>query len=127
MENQQMDKEDTHRKKGYRYVLPRSAVYRKIGISEGDHTLLTVYAQHYGIPRTTLLHEMIGCAAKCWEEEHEQTIKELEERSKTMLKIIFAYLERYGPLKKESKFDKTIAEEVARQRDLQKEKEGNEL
>ena len=41
--------------------------------------------------------------------------------------IVFAYLKKYGPIKRESKIEKIIEEEVARQRDLQKEKEGNEL
>lgn len=101
MENQSIDKEDTHRNAGYRYVLTRSGVYRKIGISEGDHTILTVYAHLYGIPRTTLLHEMIGCAAKCWEEKHVQTIKELEERLRIATKIAAAYLRKYGKIRPE--------------------------
>jgi len=100
MENQSINKEDTHRNAGYRYVLTRSGVYRKIGISEGDHKILTIYAHLYGIPRTTLLHEMIGCAAKCWEEKHVQTIKELEEHNKTLLTIVIAYLRKYGTIKK---------------------------
>jgi len=100
MGNQQMDKEYTHRNARSRYVLTRAGVYRKIGISEGDHTILTVYAHLYGIPRTTLLHEMIGCAAKCWEEKHVQTIKELEEHERTQTRIIVAYLRKYGTIKK---------------------------
>ena len=100
MENQQMDKEDTHRNARSRYVLTRAGVYRKIGISEGDHEILTVYAHLYGIPRTTLLHEMIGCAAKCWEEKHVQTIKQLEEHEKTQTRIIVAYIKKYGLIKK---------------------------
>jgi len=55
MENQSIDKEGTHRNAGYRYVLTRSGVYRKIGISEGDRNILTIYAHKYGIPRTTTL------------------------------------------------------------------------
>jgi hypothetical protein len=43
---------------------------------------------------------MIGCAAKCWEEKHVQTIKELEEHEETQTRIIVAYLRKYGPIKK---------------------------
>jgi len=121
-----MDKEDTNRKAGNRFVLPRSGVYRKIGVSEEDYTILTIYANKFGVPRTTMLHDMVGYAAKCWEEQHEQTIKALKERIKTQARIIVAYLEKYGRIKKESMIEKIIEEEVARQRDLQKEKEGND-
>ena len=127
MENQSIDKEDTHRNAGYRFVLTRSGVYRKIGISEGDHKILTIYAHQYRIPKTTLLHEMIGCAAKCWEEKHNQTTKELEEHNKTKARIVIAYLKKYGPIKKGSMVDELTtltAQEESKQPKL-KEKEGN--
>ena len=128
MGNQQMDKEDTHRNAGYRYVLTSSGVYRKMGISEWDHKILTIYAQKYRIPKTTLLHEMIGCAAKCWEEKHNQTIKELEEHNKTLRRIVIAYLRKYGRIKKESMVDELTtltAQEEIKQPKLKRKKEGD--
>jgi len=100
MENQPMDKVDKYSYSGPRFVLTRSGVYRKVGVSEGDHKILTMYAHKFGIPRTTVLHDMIGWAAKCWEEKHVQTIKELEEHDRTQTRIIVAYLRKYGPIKK---------------------------
>ena len=100
IENQPKDKMDKYSYSGPRFVLTRSGVYRKIGVSEGDHKILTIYAQIFGVPRTTLLHDMIGCATKCWEEKHVQTIKRLEEHNRTQTRIVVAYLRKYGPIKK---------------------------
>ena len=128
MEDQPIDKEDTHKNAGYRFVLTRSGVYRKIGVSEGDYTILNAYSHKFGIPRTTLVHEMIGCSAKCWEEKHVQTIKELEEHNTTLERIVIAYLRKYGRIKKESMVDELatlIAQEEIKQTKLKKKREGN--
>ena len=46
---------------------------------------------------------MIGCAAKCWEEKHEQTIKESEEHNATLRRIVNAYFSKYGRIRREEK------------------------
>ncbi len=78
---------------------------RSMRITEGDYTILTVFGNLYKKPRTTILHEMIGTAAKCWEEKHDEQLKELREwKKKTadfepMERIIELYKQRYGPLR----------------------------
>ncbi len=47
---------------------------------------------------TAVLHEMIGTAAKCWEERHEFVIDELRNNLVQLEGIAFAYLKKYGPL-----------------------------
>ena len=74
-------------------------------IAEGDYNIITVYRNLYNKPRTTILHEMIGTAAKCWEEKHDEQLKELREwKNKTedyelMARIVELYKQKYGPLR----------------------------
>lgn len=71
---------------------------------------------------------MIRCAAKCWEEKHVHTIKELEEHNKTLRRIVIAYLRKYGRIKKESMVDELTtltAQEEIKQPKLKRKKEGN--
>ena len=74
-------------------------------ISEGDYTILNIYHELYKKPRSTILHEMIGTAAKCWEEKHDEQLAELREwKEKTadyelMARIIELYVQKYGRLR----------------------------
>jgi len=70
----------------------------KVRISSVDLTILKIYKERYKIPITAIVHEMIGTAAKCWEERHEAVIKELQERVTEAEWIMGLYYKKYGPL-----------------------------
>ncbi len=97
---------ETHvlQRPGYVYRVTAQGKSRSMRISEGDYDIISVYSDIYSKPRTTILHEMIGTAAKCWEEKHAEQLPELLEwRDKTkdyeiMARIIDLYLKKYGPL-----------------------------
>jgi len=50
-----------------------------------------MYKHVIKMPMTSVLHYMIGTAAKCWEEKHDQQIADLNERVRTQAKIIVPY------------------------------------
>ena len=89
----------------YVYRVTAQGKSRSMRISEGDYAIISVYSNINGKPRTTILHEMIGTAAKCWEEKHDEQLPELQEwRDKTkefelMARIIELYKQKYGPLR----------------------------
>jgi len=41
---------------------------------------------------------MIGLATRCFEEKHDQQIRDLKERVRIQAKIIVKYIEKYGQL-----------------------------
>jgi len=53
-------------------------------------------------PMRAILHEMIGAAAKCWEEQHDRRIKELEEKRRIGERIITEYIKRFGCIRPRS-------------------------
>ncbi|MFC2003717.1 hypothetical protein ACFLV4_07255 [Chloroflexota bacterium] len=97
---------ETHvlKRPGYVFRVTAQGKSRSMRISEGDYDIISVYSDSYGKPRTTILHEMIGTAAKCWEEKHDEQLPELQEwRDKTMdyelmARIIELYHKKYDPL-----------------------------
>jgi len=82
----------------YRYVLPRNEVFSKVDISKGDYDIINIYHQQFHLPRTTIVHEMIGTAGKCWEESHVQAIEKLKNENKILLNAVDRYQKLYGPL-----------------------------
>ena len=64
-------------------------------------SILKIYKERYNIPLTAIIHEMIGTAAKCWEEKHDEKVRELEELQLKLLAaehIMELYKQKYGPL-----------------------------
>ncbi len=61
-----------------KYGLRRGEPHKSLNVSEGDHAILLVYADLRGTSITHVIHNMIGTAAKCWEEKHDTYIKRLE-------------------------------------------------
>ncbi len=89
---------------GYVFRVTTQGKSKSMRISEGDYTIISIYGNKYTKPRTTILHEMIGTAAKCWEEEHNERLPELQEwKDKTvdfelMERILAIYYQKYGRL-----------------------------
>jgi len=52
------------------------------------------------MPMTSVLHAMIGRSVKCWEENHDDFIINLQEKNRTLAIIVITYLEKYGPISK---------------------------
>ncbi|MFC1934756.1 hypothetical protein ACFLXZ_00370 [Chloroflexota bacterium] len=97
---------ETHvlKRPGYVFRVTAQGKSRSMRICEGDYDTISVYSNIYGKPRTTILHEMIGTAAKCWEEKHDEQLPELQEwKDKTkgyelMARILELYKQKYGRL-----------------------------
>ncbi len=89
---------------GYVYRVTKQNKSKSMRISKEDYVILTIYNNLYKKPRATILHEVIGTAAKCWEEKHEEEIKQLQEwKGKTadydiLAKILSLYVQKYGQL-----------------------------
>ncbi len=84
----------------YVYRLRREDVSTLIGISRGDHNLLTVYKNIDWKPMIAVLHDLIGLGAQCREEKHTRVIEDLEERLRIATRIGAAYLQKYGPIRR---------------------------
>jgi len=89
---------ENHEKPGYTYRITPDDVATRVRISTGDLTIIKIYKHLLKKPITTILHEMIGTAGKCWEEKHDSVIKELREKVEELEPIVFAYYAKYGPL-----------------------------
>ncbi len=93
----------------YVHRIKRQDVATHIVISAGDYDILRVYKEHLNVPMRTVIHLMIGTAAKCWEEKHDETMKSMLKRIRVQAKIIVAYIQKYGP------FSKTFARQVIKE------------
>jgi len=85
----------------YVYSLRKGKIASYIAIGHVDLLILKMYKNILRKPMRAILHDMIGTAAKCWEEKHDQQIKELEEKSITDERIIYAYIKSFGRIKPE--------------------------
>lgn len=57
--------------------------YRKlVAVSPSDYEMLTIYSGMKHCSRRQCMHEMIGTAAKCWEEHHPEELKRLRRELK---------------------------------------------
>ena len=86
----------------YIYGLRNGQVASTIAIGRGDLTILQMYKSIFKKPMVAVLHDMIGTAAKCWEERHIRIIKQMEEKLRTDEKIIMEYLQRFGRIRPHS-------------------------
>ncbi len=74
------------------YLLHKSDIAGTIDIGTGDKTIINIQ-KHMGKKSSrAVLHDMVGQSIKCWDEQHEQTIKDLKERLRIATKIGVAYL-----------------------------------
>ncbi len=76
--------------------IPRTARAATVHVDKGDHTILKVYAKTLKTTLTTALHHLLGVGARCFEENHAQEIKDLEERNRFQARIIVMYIQKYG-------------------------------
>ena len=67
-----------------------------VHVDKGDHTILKVYAKTLKTTITAALHHLLGVGARCFEENHDQESKDLEERNRFQARIIIKYIEKYG-------------------------------
>ena len=84
----------------YVHRIKRQDLAAEIATSAGDLDILRAYKEHLNLPMRSVLHYMIGTAAKCWEEKHDETMKNMLERIRVQAKIIVAYIHKYGAVSK---------------------------
>ena len=94
----QEDKEKIGSKKGdlYVYSLRKGQIASSLSVGSNDLLILQMYKNIFKKPMVAVLHDMIGTAATCWEQQHERKIKEMEEKLRTDELIILEYIKRYG-------------------------------
>ena len=78
------------------HKLPARLRATHIHVDEGDKTIIKVYKKLLKTTMTAALHFMIGLATRCFEEKHDQQIRDLKERVRIQAKIIVKYIEKYG-------------------------------
>ena len=84
---------------GYIYRVTQKDVATQIKISKGDYLILKIYKEQKKKPFATIIHCMIGQAAKCWLEKHTERMEELESQAAQLEHIVKLYYQRYGPLR----------------------------
>jgi len=84
---------------GFVYQVKRGDTGIRVRISKGDYLILRVYRENKRKPIPTIIHCMIGQAAKCWEEKHTLKIEELESQAALLAHIVKLYYQKYGPLR----------------------------
>ena len=62
-------------REGYIHQVKREDTGSRIRISKGDYLILRVYREKKRKPIPTIIHCMIGQAAKCWLEDHDSKIR----------------------------------------------------
>ena len=77
------------------HKIPRKAGKVGVHVDKGDHTILKVYAKTLKTTITAAFHHLLGVGARCFEENHDQEIKDLEERNRFQARIIVMYIRRY--------------------------------
>ncbi len=70
-----------------------------VHIDQGDKTILRVYKGVLETTMTATLHFFLGLGSRCFEEQHDQQIEDLEERVRIQAEIIVAYIKKYGQLR----------------------------
>jgi len=83
------------------YLLRKSDIAGKIDIGTGDKTIINIRKYMKKKSSRAVLHDMVGQSMKCWDEQHEQTIKDLEERVRILATIVIAYLRKFGPIRRQ--------------------------
>ena len=72
----------------------------QVYIDKSDHIILKVYKGLLKCSITAALHILLGVGARCFEEKHDQEIRHLQKIVRIQAKIIVAYIEKYGQLRK---------------------------
>ncbi len=83
----------------YAYSLKHSNIASYIAVGQGDFEIPQMYKHVLKKPMLAVLHDIIGTAAKCWEEQHNSIIKEMEEKLRTDEKIIMGYIRKFGRIR----------------------------
>ena len=81
------------------HILRKEDYAACVHIDKGDKTILKVYKSTLKTTMTAALHFLIGIGARCFEEKHDQEIRDLQERVRIQAKIIVKYIEKYGQLR----------------------------
>ena len=81
------------------HILRKEDYAACVHIDKGDKTILKVYKSVLKTTMTAALHFLIGIRGRCFEEKHEQEIRDLQERVRIQAKIIVKYIEKYGQLR----------------------------
>ena len=92
---------DLLKEPGYVYQVPDKNRAATVRISAEDDILVLSYREVHKKPRTTIVHLMIGQAIKCWDEKHDEKVRELEELQERVTKaefIMALYRKQYEPL-----------------------------
>ncbi len=84
------------------YILRKEDYSTHVYVAKGDYIVLKVYKGLLNYTITTALHILLGVGARCFEEKHDQEIRDLEQKVRIQAKIIVAYIEKYGELRRES-------------------------
>jgi len=101
MERRIITIKDLLKEPGYVYQVPDKNRAAMVRISVEDNIFVSSYREVHKKPRTTIIHLMIGQATKCWEEKHDEKLRELEELQLKLLAaehIMELYKQKYGPL-----------------------------
>ncbi len=83
------------------YLLHRKDIAGTIDIGSGDKTLINIQTHIKKKSARAVLHDMVAQSIKCSDEQHEQTIKHLEERVRILSTIVIVYLRKFGPIRRQ--------------------------
>ena len=70
-----------------------------VHVDNGDKTVLKVYKSVLKSTMTAAFHFFLGIGIRCFEEKHDEQIRDLQERVRIQVKIIVKYIEKYGQLR----------------------------
>ena len=70
-----------------------------VHVDQGDKTILKVYKGVLKTTMTAAFHFFLGIGIRCYEEKHDEQIRDLQERVRIQAKIIVKYIEKYGQLR----------------------------
>lgn len=87
-----MENSDIYHIKTHRIPIPDTKA--SIHVDPGDHTILKVYKKALDTTMTAALHYFLGLGTRCYEEKHDEKIKDLKERARLQAKIIVKYIEK---------------------------------
>jgi len=92
---------DLLKEPGYVYQVPDSNLGAQVRISVEDNILVLAFREAHKKPLSTIIHLMIGQATTCWDEKHDEKMRELEELRLKLLAaehIMALYNQKFGPL-----------------------------
>ena len=92
-----MENSDIYHVKTHRIPIPDTKA--SIHVDPGDHTILKVYKAFLKVPMRAVIHFLLGLGSRCYEEKHDQEIRDLQERVRIQANIIVKYIEKYGQVR----------------------------